>query len=127
MAVKKSAGSKGSASKAKTGVKKSAAKKAAPAKSASAAKKSAAPKSAVKKKSAAPLKLTTSQSELLRKVGSAAEPGYRVEKKAEQRTLDALHERKLIKRGSKDKASGSYHYQISNAGKKHIGSSNPTP
>jgi hypothetical protein len=122
MAVKKSAGSKGSASKAKAGasVKKSAAKKAAPKKSASVAKKSAAPKSAVKKKAAAPIKLTSSQSELLKKVGSAAEPGYKFEKKAEQRTLDALHERKLIKRGSKDKASGSYHYQISNTGKKHI-------
>jgi hypothetical protein len=83
------------------------------------------PKAAAKK--AAPVKLTSSQSELLKKVGSAAEPGYKVEKKAEQRTLDALHERKLIKRGAKDKASGSYHYQISNTGKKHIGSSNPTP
>ena len=118
MAVKKSAGSKASASKkaAKKGAAKKAAKKAGAAKT----KTGAAKKAGKKKASAAPVKLSTSQTELLRKVGGAAEPGYRFEKKAEQRTLDALHERKLIKRGPKHKESGSYHYTISNTGKKHL-------
>ncbi len=124
MAVKKSAGSRaqgGSASK-KAGAKKGAAQRAAAKKSGAAKTKSAAPKTAGKKKaSAAPVKLSTSQTELLRKVGGASEPGYRFEKKTEQRTLDALHERKLIKRGPKHKESGSYHYQISNTGRKHLG------
>jgi hypothetical protein len=120
MAVKKSAGSKGSASKkaAKKGAAKKAAKKAGAAKT----KTGAAKKAGKKKASAAPVKLSTSQTELLRKVGGASEPGYRFEKKAEQRTLDALHERKLIKRGPKHKESGSYHYTISNTGKKHLDS-----
>jgi hypothetical protein len=135
MAVKKKETSKagGASASAKAAPKKAAAPKKtskAPAVASGTTPKAGTPKGAPKaaaKKAAAPVKLTSSQSELLKKVGSASEPGYKVEKKAEQRTLDALHERKLIKRGSKDKASGSYHYQISSTGKKHIGSSNPTP
>ena len=40
-------------------------------------------------------------------------------------TLDALQDRKLIKRGAKHKESGSYHYLISSAGKKHVESQPP--
>jgi hypothetical protein len=128
MAVKKSSGKAKSqdvsASK-KVGGKKSAAKKeTAPKKSpkASGSKKGAA-KKAAPKKAAAPAKLTSAQADLLTRIGGAGETGYRSEKKAEQRTIDALQERKLIKRGAKDKASGSYSYSLSNTGKKHIGSS----
>jgi hypothetical protein len=129
MAVKKSDKAKdGSAAKtkvkAKAGGKKSAAKKeTAPKKTTKAA--AAAPKKAAPKK-AAPIKLTDTQTKLLTTIGAAAEPGYRSEKKAEQRTLEALAERKLIKRGSKHKESGTYHYSVSNLGKKHLGSSSST-
>ena len=86
------------------------------------AKTKAAPKkSAAPKKAAAPaIKLTASQGELLKKVGGTAETGYAVEKKIEQRSLDSLLEKKLIKKGAKDKATGSIRYHISSAGKKHI-------
>ena len=92
--------------------------------------KSAAPKSAAapaaaksaspKKSPAAAVKLTSTQTDLLGRVHGAVEPGYRSEKKNEQRTLDALRERKLIKRGAKHKQSGNFHYLISTAGKKHV-------
>ncbi len=86
----------------------------------------AAPKKAAPKKAAAPaVKLTSTQTDLLGRVHGSGEPGFRSAKKGEQRTLDALRERKLIKRGSKDKESGDFHYQVSNAGKKHI-ETNPT-
>jgi hypothetical protein len=142
MAVKKSSGETKiqdvSASK-KAGGKKSAAKKetapqkstststttAAKSKSSSASSSSsAAPKKAAPKKAAAPIKLTTTQADLLKKISGSTEPGYKSEKKAEQRTIEALQERKLVKRGSKDKASGMYHYSLSNAGKKHLDSTN---
>jgi hypothetical protein len=128
MAVKKSSGETKiqdvSAPK-KAGGKKSAAKKeTAPKKSTPTAAKTAAPKKAAPKKAAAaPIKLTATQADMLKKIGGTSEPGYRSEKKAEQRTIEALQERKLIKRGAKDKASGSYHYSLSNAGKKHLDSS----
>ncbi len=80
--------------------------------------KAGAPKAAAKKGAEAPVKLSPSQGELLKKIGGS-EAGYLAGKKAEQRTIDALLERKLIKKGAKDKASGSVNYQISNAGKKH--------
>ena len=130
MAVKKSAGKTKSQGESapKAVVKKAAAPKkqvAAPKKQAAAPaapKKAAAKKGAAKKAVAAPIKLTSSQSDLLQKIGGVGEPGYRSEKKAEQRTLDALQDRKLIKKGAKHKESGSFHYQISTAGKKHLGS-----
>ncbi len=130
MAVKKSDKAKdGSAAKtkvkAKAGGKKSAAKTETAPKKTTTKAAAAAPKKAAPKK-AAPIKLTTTQTDLLTKIGAAAEPGYRSEKKAEQRTIEALAERKLIKRGSKHKESGTYHYSVSNLGKKHLGSSSST-
>ena len=80
--------------------------------------KASAPKAAAKKGAEAPVKLTPTQGELLKKIGGS-ETGYLAEKKAEQRTIDALLERKLIKKGAKDKASGNVNYMISSAGKKH--------
>ena len=77
-------------------------------------------KAAAKKGAEAPVKLTPTQGELLKKIGGS-ETGYLAEKKAEQRTIDALLERKLIKKGAKDKASGNVNYMISSAGKKHPG------
>src|SRR3954468_12370667 len=94
MAVKKSSGETKiqdvSASK-KAGGKKSAAKKeTAPKKSTPSAAKSAAPKKAAPKKAAAaPIKLTATQTDLLKKIGGTSDPGYTTQKKAEQRTIDA--------------------------------------
>ena len=119
-----------SVSKPKASVKQGAARKeaaAAPPKAAPAATAGAPKKPAAQKAGGAPLKLSTPQSEMLKKINAAPEPGYRSEKKAEQRTIEALQGRKLIKRGSKHKESGSYHYLISSAGKRHLESQADTP
>ena len=47
------------------------------------------------------------------------------EKKAEQKTIDALINRKLIKKGAKDKASGHFRYTVSKAGEKHLSAISP--
>ena len=92
-----------------------------PAEPAAATKPKAAPKkAAAKKAAAAPIKLSSSQGELLKKIGGTAETGYSVEKKVEERSIQSLLEKKLIKKGAKDKASGALRYHISSAGKKHI-------
>jgi hypothetical protein len=99
----------------KTAAKGSTAKKAAPKKAAGAVKK-AAPK-----KAAGP-KLTDPQHEMLKKVHGHADPGYRAEKKPENKVLEALLKHKLIKKGKKHE-SGNYHFQVTKAGTKHLGSS----
>ena len=77
-----------------------------------------APKAA--KAKAAPIKLTSSQTELLKKVHGAGEGGYSADKKIEERSLTALLERKLIKKGAKNKETGKVPHTLSTAGKKHI-------
>lgn len=72
-------------------------------------------------KPAAPVKLSTAQSDLLAKIGAADAAGYLSAKKTEQRSIEALAERKLVKKGAKDKTSGNFRYLISSAGKKHLG------
>ena len=54
------------------------------------------------------------------------EPGFLVGRKADQRTIDALMDRKLIKKGAKDRESGNFRYSVSKAGEKHLTSSPPT-
>lgn len=140
MAAKKSDSSK----KTETPTPKKAAPKAATKKSA-APKKAAAPEAAAKPaeapkpapakpapakpaakeapKKAAPVKLTEKQLDFLKTIhGAEASGGYLLSKKAEQRTIDALLDRKLIKRGPKDKESGNYRYSVSKAGEKHLSS-----
>ncbi len=78
------------------------------------------PKKAAAKKSAAPIKLTDGQVELLKKIGGTADTGYALDKKVEQRSIDSLLLKKLIKKGSKDKATGTLRYHISGGGKKLI-------
>ena len=92
------------------------------AETAAATKPKAAPKKAsAPKKAAAPaIKLSPSQGELLKKIGGSADAGYSAEKKVEERSIQSLLEKKLIKKGAKDKASGAVRYHISSAGKKHI-------
>ncbi len=72
------------------------------------------------KKKAAEVKLNDLQRDFLKKIHGAGEPGYRVGQKVEQRTIDALESRKLLKKGAKHKESGTYHYVLTKAGQKHI-------
>lgn len=102
--------------KAKEAPKTTKASKASPAKT-----KTAPVAKPVAKKPAAPAKLSGAQSDLLQRIGAADPAGYLSGKKAEQRSIEALAERKLVKKGAKDKASGNYRYLISSAGKKHLG------
>jgi hypothetical protein len=127
MAVKKtSKTSSASASATKAAPKKAAAKKAAPAKAAGASAKKAAPKKAAAKKPAA-VKLTDRQHELLKSVHSKKDDGYPADTKAAAKSLEQLKDKKLIKKGAKNKTTGHVHYHISKAGEKHVGSSsNPT-
>jgi hypothetical protein len=109
-------------------------KKAAPKKAAAdTATKTATPKAATKKsapkkaaaKKPAPVKLTDKQAEFLKAIKSAGEAGYKGDKKAEAKAIDALLGKKLIKKGAKDKATGVFVYTVSKAGEKHL--STPAP
>jgi hypothetical protein len=82
--------------------------------------KTAKPKAA--KPKAAPVKLSASQTDLLKKVHGAGEGGYHPEKKIEERSLTSLLEKKLIKKGAKDKATGKVPHHVTASGKKHIDS-----
>lgn len=68
----------------------------------------------------APIKLTDRQKDFLKTISAAKEQGYTTARKAEQKTIDALLDRKLIKRGAKDKQGGGYCYLVSKAGEKHL-------
>jgi len=50
---------------------------------------------------------------------------YKLDKKANSARWDALVEKKLIKRGAKDKADAKHPYSLTNLGKKHPGSRVP--
>jgi hypothetical protein len=78
----------------------------------------AAPARAAKK--VAPTKLNDRQLDLLKRVGDAGAAGYVAAKSPEQRSIDALVERKLLKKGAKNKATGKTHYLLSKAGQKHV-------
>jgi len=84
-----------------------------------------APAVAAPKKTAAPVKLTDRQLDFLKQIQGAKEAGYVLEKKAEQRTIEALLDRKLIKKGAKDKTSGHFRYKVSKAGEKHLSTISP--
>ena len=90
--------------------------------------KAAAPKkaAAAPKKAAAPIKLSDSQKRLLEAIQATKDEGYLADKKGESKTLESLSVKKLIKRGAKDKTSGTYRYTMSKAGEKHLGSTTPT-
>jgi hypothetical protein len=86
----------------------------------------AAPKkaAAAPKKAAAPVKLTENQLKFLKQIQETKE-GYLTAKKAEQKTLETLLDKKLIKKGAKDKASGNFRYTVSKAGEKHLSTITP--
>jgi hypothetical protein len=118
-----SAAPKASAKKAapKKAAAQTAAKTATPKKKA-AAPKAAAPKAAAAapKKKAAPLKLTDKQTEILKRIKDSGDNGYASAAKIEERTLEALKEKKLLKRGAKNKDTGKHHYTLTKTGEKHI-------
>ena len=123
MAVKKKETAKTSeapASPAKAAPKKAAAPKA--------VIKSAAPKQApAPKKQAVAIKLTPNQSDLLKKVHGAGEEGLPADTKGVAKSLEALKDKKLIKKGKKNKDTGHVHYHLSKAGEKHLSTAtNPT-
>lgn len=131
MAVKKSStGSKGAGATAKKGgATKAGAKRGGSIKSETAAK-SNTPKATKTsagakgtRKAAPAIKINDRQREFLDRIHGAGETGYRIGQKGEQRTIDALIERKLVKRGAKDKESGTYSYALTKTGQKHLGSS----
>lgn len=72
------------------------------------------------KKGATPVKLNDRQREFLKKIKETGETGYSIGPKIEQRTINALQERKLVKRGAKDKESGSYRYSLTKLGEKNL-------
>ena len=137
MAVKKSKPAEAVAKKApatKSKPKKSAAKKTkaeAPVVASDTAVKAETPKAAPKKaaaapkKAAAPVKLTDKQLEFLKQIQSTKEEGYLTAKKAEQKTIETLLGKKLIKKGAKDKTSGNFRYTVSKAGEKHLSTITP--
>ena len=94
---------------------------------AAAAKKSA-PKAAVKTikkaapKKAAGLKLSELHTAFLKKIHGAGEHGYAAGK-GEDRTIDALGTRKLVKKGKKNATTGKHHHHLTKLGEKHMGSS----
>jgi hypothetical protein len=76
--------------------------------------------SAAPKKKPAAVKLNDRQREFLKKIHDAGEAGYHVGAKVEQRTIDALAERHLVKRGPKDAATGHHRYLLTKAAGKHL-------
>jgi DNA-binding protein HU-beta len=119
-AVAKKAGKAAAkSSAAKTTKSKPAAKKSTPKKAASTGASKKATSTTAAKKSTS-LKLNERQREYLQKVKAAGETGYEVGPSYEQRTIDALIERKLVKRGAKDKSSGKHRYALTKAGEKQL-------
>jgi hypothetical protein len=68
----------------------------------------------------AQVKLSDRQREFLQRIHGAGEAGFEVGQKNDQRTIDALMDRKLIKRGAKNKESGRHRYLLSKTGLKHL-------
>ncbi len=72
------------------------------------------------KKKVAAVKINERQTEFLKKIKDAGETGFETANKNDLRTIEALLERKLVKKGSKNKATGQYRYLITKAGEKHL-------
>jgi hypothetical protein len=90
-------------------------------------KSKAAAKAAPAPKKAAGPKLNDRQLELLKRIGAAGEAGYVAGKGPEQRSIDALVGRKLLKKGAKNKETGKTPYFVTKAGQKHLPAATPAP
>jgi hypothetical protein len=118
---------------AKKAVKKAAPKAAAKKSTAKKTTKKAAPKGATKKakakakaKKTTSVKLSAKQVDALKKVHGGGMLGY-FPVKGEARSLDSLVVKKLLKRGAKNKTTGSVHYFLTKLGVKHAMSPAPAP
>jgi hypothetical protein len=78
-------------------------------------------------KKAPAVKLNERQRDFLKKIKDAGEAGYTIGQKAEQRTIDALIERKLVKRGAKNKETGQHSFSLTKSGEKHLAAAAPAP
>jgi hypothetical protein len=119
---------KGGAAKKAT---KKAAPKAAAKKTAKKATKKAAPKGATKKakakaKKATSVKLSPKQIVALKMVHDRGDTGY-IPGKGEARSLDSLVVKKLLKKGAKNKATGTVPYHLTKLGQKHAMAPAPAP
>ncbi len=77
-------------------------------------------------KKAAPVKLTAKQAEFLGKIHAAGEAGFEPTK-AEMRGVESLLDKKLIKKGAKNKATGQLRFHVTKAGQKHLPSTTAEP
>ncbi len=71
-------------------------------------------------KKAAPVKITDKQRDFLKKIHDAGSTGYEPANKNEQRAIDSMSEKKLLKRGSKNKEKGVYRYLLTRTGETHL-------
>lgn len=103
-------------------------KKAAAPKAAAAAPKAAAPKAVAGKKAApkkaAVVKLSDSQTNLLKEIAGSGEAGVIATKKT-QKSLDSLQAKKLIKKGKKE--GDFFKYHVSKVGEKHVAGLDAAP
>jgi hypothetical protein len=88
-------------------------------------KKTSASRTAAPKK-ATTVKLNDRQRDCLKRISDAGTTGYEAGPSYDQRTIDALVERKLVKRGAKDKQSGKHRFMLTKSGEKQLTSA-PTP
>ena len=95
------------------------------AKKTTAAKKTSASRTVAPKKSNT-VKLNDRQRECLKKIKDAGLSGYECAVSTEQRTIEALVDRKLVKRGAKDKQSGKHRFTLTKTGASHL-SARPRP
>jgi hypothetical protein len=84
----------------------------------------AAGNGAAKKKAAAP-RLSDKQKELLKKILDAGEAGYEAATKVEGRSIESLVEKKLVKKGTKNKETKVQRYLLTKVGQKHLPVSAP--
>lgn len=95
----------------------------APAATPAAAPTPAAPKkTAAPKKPASAVRMTTTQTDMLKAIAAKGDDGHMVSKSLELRTVKALQDRKFVKSGGKDKASGAVKAIVTSAGKKYLDS-----
>jgi hypothetical protein len=90
-------------------------------------KKKPAAKAAPAARKAAPVKLNDRQRDFLRRIGDAGAAGFTAAKSAEQRTIDALLDRKLVKKGARNKETGKTPYFLTKAAQKHLPAAPPAP
>jgi hypothetical protein len=67
-----------------------------------------------------PVKLNDRQRDFLTRIHGAGATGFEVARTADQRTVDALVDRKLVKKGAKNKATGKPTFLLTRAGEKHL-------